>query len=98
MLTEIPTPTVGEILKDEFLDPLGLDAIKLARALNVPAARIVAILRGQRRLTVETGLKLSRYFNMSDRFFIDLQTEIDVRHEKPALVEELAGIAPLALA
>jgi addiction module HigA family antidote len=90
----IETPAIGEILEGEFLEPLGISAYGLAKHINVPNSRISDILHGKRRITVETGLKLSRYFGMSERFFIDLQTAIDVRNEKLALVEELAKIEP----
>ncbi|MFP3040851.1 HigA family addiction module antitoxin [Treponema primitia] len=94
MKERIETPTVGEMLKEEFLDPLGISAYGLAKHINVPSSRILDILHGKRRITVETGLKLSRYFGMSDRFFIDLQTDIDIRNEKIVLVAELAKIEP----
>ncbi|GHV62350.1 transcriptional regulator [Spirochaetia bacterium] len=94
MEKRIETPAIGEILKDEFLAPMGISAYGLAKHINVPSSRILDILHGKRRITVETGLKLSRYFSLSDRFFIDLQAEIDVRNEKIALVTELAKIAP----
>jgi addiction module HigA family antidote len=96
MKTQIETPTAGEILKEEFLDPLGLSAYGLAKQIHVPSSRILDILHGKRKVTIETGLKLSRYFRMSDRFFIDLQAEIDVRNEKAALKSELAKIEPVS--
>jgi addiction module HigA family antidote len=90
----IETPAIGDILKEEFLDPMGISAYSLAKHINVPSSRILDILHGRRRITIDTGLKLSRYFSLSDRFFIDLQTEIDVRNEKLVLVTELAKIRP----
>jgi addiction module HigA family antidote len=90
----IETPAIGAILSEEFLEPLGLSAYGLAKHINVPTSRILDILHGKRRISVETGLKLSRYFGMSERFFIDLQTGIDVRNEKAALGNELAKIEP----
>jgi addiction module HigA family antidote len=94
MIERIETATVGEMLKEEFLAPLGISAYGLAKHINVPSSRILDILHGKRRITVETGLKLSRYFGVSDRFFIDLQTDIDIRNEKSVLVAELAKIEP----
>jgi addiction module HigA family antidote len=90
----IETPIIGEILKDEFLGPMNLSAYRLAKNINVPSSRILDILHNKRKISVETGLKLSRYFGLSDRFFIDLQTEIDVRNEKFSLNEELNKIEP----
>jgi addiction module HigA family antidote len=98
MKTSIETPTIGEILKQEFLDPLNLSAYGLAKNLNVPSSRILDILHGKRRVSVETGLKLSRYFGLSDRFFIDLQTGIDIRNEKQLLQRALADIKPVRAA
>jgi addiction module HigA family antidote len=94
MKGRIETPAIGDILKEEFLEPMGISAYSLAKHIDVPSSRILDILHGKRRITVETGLKLSRYFGLSDRFFIDLQAEIDVRNEKIVLVKELARIQP----
>jgi addiction module HigA family antidote len=94
MEKRIEIPTIGEILKEEFLDPLSLSAYGLAKHINVPNSRILDIIHGKRRINIETGLKLSRYFGMSDRFFIDLQTNIDIRNEKITLINELAKIEP----
>ncbi|GHV81279.1 transcriptional regulator [Spirochaetia bacterium] len=94
MEKRIKIPTIGEILIEEFLEPLNFSAYGLAKHINVPSSRILDIIHRKRRISIETGLKLSRYFGMSDRFFIDLQTTIDIRNEKITLTNELAKIEP----
>jgi addiction module HigA family antidote len=95
MEKQIETPAIGEILKEEFLEPMGISAYSLAKHINVPSSRILDILHGKRRISIETGLKLSRYFDLSDRFFINLQTDIDVRNRKNSLTTELTKIEPI---
>lgn len=81
----IPTPTVGEILKEEFLEPLGLTAYRLAKDLNLSTTTVLDILNGKRKITVETAMRLSRYFGNSAKFWLNLQNDIDLRiqSEKP---------------
>lgn len=80
--------TPGEVLRLEFMEPLGLSARALARDLNVPPNRITGILRGDRAITAETALLLSRRFNISAEFWMNLQAGHDLeearRHEKMA--------------
>jgi addiction module HigA family antidote len=94
MAEKIPTPAIGAILKDEFMEPLGLSAYQLAKEVHVPASRILEILHGKRRVTVATALRFSRYFGLSERFFINLQADIDLRNEREALAGELERIKP----
>jgi antitoxin HigA-1 len=58
----------------------------------VPTSRILEIIHGKRRITVQTGLKLARYFGTSDKFFINLQADVDIREEKQKIWHELAEI------
>ncbi len=88
----IETPTIGEILKEEFMEPMGISAYRLAKDIYVPLSRIQDILHGRRRVTADTSLRLSRYFGVSERYFLNLQDDIDVRNERIALAEELAKI------
>ena len=78
----------GEILKDE-LDELKLSANALAKALDVPTNRITAILNEQRGITADTALRLSRYFGLSERFWINLQAHYDLEVEKDRLAGRL---------
>lgn len=80
----------GEILRDEFMEPLGLSAHALAMALRVPATRIGQIVRGQRTITPDTALRLARYFGTSADLWIGLQAEYDLRNARRELADEIA--------
>ena len=72
----------GEILMEEFLKPLGISQYKLAKDINVPARRINEIVHGNRSISADTALRLSRYFNLSERFWLNLQARYDLEMEK----------------
>jgi len=72
----------GEILMEEFLKPLGISQYKLAKDINVPARRINEIVHGKRSISADTALRLSRYFNLSERFWLNLQARYDLEMEK----------------
>lgn len=72
----------GEILMEEFLKPLGISQYRLAKDINVPARRINEIVHGKRSITADTALRLSRYFNLSERFWLNLQARYDLEIEK----------------
>ena len=86
----------GEILREEFLAPLGISNYRLAKEIGVPQRRIGEIVTGQRGVTADTGLRLSRFFGMSDGFWIGLQTDHDAAVAKHALAGTLAAITPWA--
>ena len=88
----------GEILLEEFLAPLGVSQYQLAKAVDVPARRINEIVHGQRRITADTALRLSRYFGTSERFWLNLQARYDLEIEKDRLGGALDGIRPLSAA
>ena len=92
MPREIPWPTPGEILLEEFLKPAGITQYRLAKAIGVPQRRIGEIVAGNRAITVDTGLRLARYFDMSDGFFIGLQADYDMAKAKETLADVLARI------
>lgn len=98
MKKHIKTPTIGEILNEDFFTPLGLSAYKVAQAINVPVSRIQDILHDRRRITVDTSLRLAKFLGVSDDYFISLQDDIDIRNLKIELSEELDGIKPFAVA
>lgn len=75
----LPLVTPGEILLEEFLKPLGLSQNRLGRDLNVPAQRINQIIRGQRAISTDTALRLAAYFGTTPQFWLNLQTEYDLR-------------------
>jgi antitoxin HigA-1 len=92
-----PVPP-GEILLEEFLVPLGVSQYRLAKAISVPARRINEIVHGQRRISADTALRLSRFFGTSERFWLNLQARYDLEIEKDRLGTELAAIEPLQAA
>jgi len=79
----------GEILMEEFLKPLGLSQYKLAKDIHVPARRINEIVHGKRSITADTALRLSRYFNLSERFWLNLQARYDLEVEKDKLNDRI---------
>ena len=86
----ITTPTVSEILREEFMEPLGISAYRLAQAINVPASRVQDILHDRRKITADTSLRLAKFFGVSDRYFLDLQN--DIRNLKIQLANEISKI------
>ena len=90
----IELPTIGEILKEEFMQPLGISAYKLAQDIYVPSSRILDILKDKRKITIDTSLRLAKYFGVSDRYFLDLQNDIDMRNEQRRLAPEISKIKP----
>ena len=68
----------GEVLREEYLAPLGMSARSLARALGVPANRITEIMRGERDVSADTAIRLGRYFRTDPRFWLNLQTAYDL--------------------
>ena len=79
----------GEILLEEFLDPMGISQYRLAKDISVPPRRINEIVHGARAVTADTALRLSRYFGTSERFWINLQAHYDLEVEKDRLGNRL---------
>lgn len=79
----------GEILYEEFLEPLDLSAASLARALHVPANRITAIINGRRSVSADTALRLARYFGTTPEFWMRLQAEYELREARRAVADEI---------
>jgi addiction module HigA family antidote len=98
MARQVPYPTPGEILREEFLEPLGITQYRLAKEIGVPQARIGEIVAGKRSVTADTGLRLSRFFGMSDGFWTGLQLDYDTAMARERLAETLEKIKPLAAA
>jgi addiction module HigA family antidote len=86
----LPLPTPGEILAEEFLKPFGLSQNALARAIRVPPRRINEIVLGQR---ADTDLRLTKYFGLSEGYFLGLQTDYDLRIKKREIAKDLSAIA-----
>ena len=92
----LPNPHPGEILREEFLLPMGLTQNGLARAVHVPPRRINEIVLGKRSITADTDLRLARYFGMSEGFFLGLQTDYELMERRRAIADELKSITPRA--
>lgn len=88
----IDTPKISEILTEEFMEPLGISAYRLAKDIHVPVSRIQEILKDKRAISVDTSLRLSKYFGVSERYFLNLQNDIAVRKTKIRLQNELETI------
>lgn len=88
----IPVPTIGEILQEEFLEPMDLSAYKLAQEIHVPVSRIQDILHGRRKITADTSLRLAKFFGVSDKYFLDIQNDIEIRNLKISMAKDIADI------
>jgi addiction module HigA family antidote len=91
---ELHNPHAGDILREEFMEPLSLSQNGLARAIRVPPRRINEIVRGQRSVTADTDLRLARYFGVSEGFFLRLQNDHDLMRRKREIGAELEAISP----
>lgn len=89
MARKLPVIHPGEILLEEFLNPLGISQYQLAKDISVPPRRINEIVHGQRSITADTGLRLARYFGTSERFWLNLQSRYDLEVEKDRLGRRL---------
>ena len=96
-MNRIPDITPGEILKEEFMMPLGITAYRLARETRMPATRVSEILKGRRRITADTALRLSIYFGNSADFWLGIQDEFDLRRERQRIEEDLRHIHPVSV-
>ena len=94
MADMISTPTIGEILLEEFMLPMNLSAYRLAQEIRVPVSRIQDILHNRRKITADTSLRLAKYFGVSDRFFLDIQADLDIRALKASMAGEIDQIVP----
>ena len=93
----IETPKISEILKEEFMVPYSLSAYRLAKEIDVPVSRIQDILHDRRKITAETSIKLGKLFGLSENYFLNLQTDIDIREAKLALGSSVNKIIPLTI-
>jgi addiction module HigA family antidote len=91
---ELHNPHPGEILKEEFLNEIGMSQNQLARSLGVPGNRVHAIVNGTRNVTAETDLRLCRFFGLSEGYFLRLQNAHDTLEAKRRIADQLARIEP----
>ena len=94
----IKTPTISEILLEEFMKPLHISAYSLAHSINVPVSRIQDILHDRRKITTDTSIRLGIFFGVSELYFLNIQNDIDLRNEKNTNKSEYSKIVPLKIA
>jgi addiction module HigA family antidote len=85
----------GEVLEEEFLNPLGLSKYALAKALHVSATRIGEIVSGKREITAETALLLSKYFSTSPEFWLNLQDQYDLETTERRIYKKIEAVRSL---
>ena len=88
----------GEILMEDFIKGLGITQSRLAVAIGVPPRRINEIVHGKRGITADTAIRLARYFGTSEEFWMNLQSNYELRLERRALRDTVAAITPLEVA
>lgn len=91
---DIEPPTMGEILREEFLEPLNITPYRLSKELKVSTSTVLDLLHDRRKITVEMALRLSRFFGNSHKFWLNLQNELDVREAAKKLETVLETIQP----
>jgi addiction module HigA family antidote len=82
----------GEVLLEEFLKPMGITAYRLAKETNIPQTRISEIIKGKRRVTADTALRVSKFFGTTPQFWLGLQDDYDLEEQQEILKEELSRI------
>lgn len=82
----------GEVLLEEFLNPLDISQYRLAKDLHIPQTRVSQIVKGKRRITSDTALRLSKYFGTSAKFWLGLQEDYDLEESRLEIAEELEKI------
>ena len=85
----------GEILQEEFLTQLGISAYRLSKDIGIPQTRVSEILKGNRRITADTALRLAKYFGNSPKFWLGLQDDFDIEEEQQIKFKDLQSIEPL---
>ena len=95
MTKYIELTTVGEMLKEEFIEPYNLTQNALANAIFVPPNRIHQIIKGQRRITADTDLRLTTYFGLSQGYFLRYQEDYELRITKREIANEISRIKPI---
>jgi addiction module HigA family antidote len=82
----------GEILLEEFLNPMGVTTYKLAKDTAIPQTRVSEIIKGRRRITADTALRFSKYFGTTPKFWLGLQDDFDLEEEQHSIFNELSKI------
>lgn len=97
MTKYLNNPHPGEILQEEFLEPLKLSQNALAQAIGVPANRINEIIRGRRGITADTDLRLARFFNLSEGYWLRLQNTYDMMEARREVGKSISKIKPFEM-
>jgi antitoxin HigA-1 len=95
-MKRLPNIHPGEILFEEFLEPLNITAYRLAKETNIPQTRISEIIKTKRRITADTALRFSKFFGNSPEFWLGLQNDFDLEEEKYKISKELDKIHSLS--
>ena len=98
MSTKLDNMTPGEILLEDYMTPMGLTQNALARAIGVPPRRINEIVHGRRAITLDTSLRLGRFFGQSPRFWLNIQTECDLRNSAKLVERIMREVRPMVAA
>lgn len=93
-MRNIDPVTPGELLKEEFLEPMGITQYRLAKEIGVPAQRIGQIIAGKRSITADTDLRLCRFFGLSNGYWLRAQAAYDTEVAEDALEDQLKNIRP----
>jgi len=91
-MERLPNIHPGEVLLEEFLKPMNISAYRLSKDIGIPQTRTSGIIKGNRRITADTALRLSYYFGNSAKFWLGLQNDYDIEEEKRAKKEEFKSI------
>ena len=91
-MTKLKNIHPGEVLQEEFLIPLEISAYRLSKDIGIPQTRVSEIVKGNRRITADTALRLSLYFNNSPKFWLGLQDDFDLEEERTSKKAELKAI------
>jgi addiction module HigA family antidote len=94
-MEKLPNIHPGEVLLEEFLKPLEITAYKLAKDIGIPQTRVSEIIKGRRRITADTALRLSYYFGTTPKFWLGLQDDYDIEEEQESKKDELQSIKRL---
>jgi len=93
-MRDIEPITPGELLRDEFLEPMGISQYRLAKEIGVPPQRISAIISGKRAITADTDLRLCRFFGLSNGYWLRAQAALDTELAEDQLKDTLQAICP----
>ena len=95
---ELKTPKISEILYEEFMEPMNISAYKLAQDIHVPVSRIQDILHDRRKISADTSIRLGIYFGLAEKYFLNIQNDIDIRNIRKKNKEDLEQIKALKTA